>query len=102
MAKRDYIKQLQDEILHRHACKSAWIESVPVVDVFRGRTIWSGIVEVFSVAGHSKAKIAYAWIEEEVRVAARARVETVLQIPPVECPLTAVQAAIIAESTWGL
>ena len=102
MSKREYIQSLENVILERHACKSAWVESVPVVDVFRGQTIWNGSVEVFRVSGHDKAKIAYAWIEHEEQAEARARVETVLQIRPVDSPLSAVQGAIIADTMWGL
>jgi hypothetical protein len=102
VADREYIKKLQNVILDRHGCESSWVESVPVHDVFRGQTIWQGFVEVFSLSGHPKAKKAYAWIEPEGKQDTGKKVESVLEIPPVESPLSAVWAATIADEMRGL
>jgi hypothetical protein len=34
--------------------------TVPVHEVFRGKTVWQGDVEVFDINGHPKAKRCYA------------------------------------------
>ncbi len=46
---------------HLHGCNSTWVESVPVHEVFRGQTVWRGVVEVFDLSGHPKAKREYGW-----------------------------------------
>ncbi len=102
MAKIESIEKLQNAIADRHGCESSWVESLSVKDVFHGRTIWQGLVEVFILSGHPKAKTAYAWIDQEGEDDTGERVETVLGIPPVESPLDAVQASIIADTMLGL
>jgi hypothetical protein len=98
VADSDYIEKLQNVIFQRHGCGSSWVESLPVHDVFRDRIIWDGKVEVFSLSGHPKARTAYAWIEQEERLlGAREVVETVLEIPPVDSPLSAVWASMTAD-----
>jgi hypothetical protein len=102
VAKREYIKTLQRAILQRHACNASWIESLPVQDVFGGQTIWQGSVEVFNLTGHPKAKKAYAWLDPDGEEHAAAKVETILEIPPVDSPLSAVWASNIAAEMRGL
>jgi hypothetical protein len=72
-----------------------------VHDVFGGKTIWKGFVEVFSLTGHARAKKAYAWMGQEGDAAGN-RIETVLGIPPVDSALSAVWASIIADQIRGL
>jgi hypothetical protein len=48
-------------IQHLHGCGAAWVESMPVHEVFRGKTVWRGDVEVFTLTGHPKAKRCYGW-----------------------------------------
>jgi len=102
VAKREYIKKLHSAILERHACKASWSESLSVDDVFHGRTIWQGAVEVFSLSGHPTAKRAYAWIDRDGEDDATETVETILEIPPVDSPLSAVWASMTADSMRGL
>ena len=82
-----------------HRCDSTWLESVPVHEVFRGQTVWQGIVEVFAVAGHPKAKKAYAWSADQGLPTEK--FTAVLEIPPVESPITAVRVSIVAETKKG-
>lgn len=76
-------------------CPATHLESVVVVESFRGQTMWEGVVEIFSLAGHAKAKRAYGWKTKE---GSEARYTAVLEIPPVDSPNTAVRAAIAAQS----
>ena|SRR5436190_8424270 len=98
MANTDYIERLKQVVFHLHKCDSTWIESVSVHEVFRGQTVWQGRVEVFSLSGHPKAKKAYAWSHLEGASDEGERIVTVLEIPPVESPVTAVRASIVADS----
>jgi hypothetical protein len=57
------IEALAKAMLDLHSCKAMWVESVPVKEVFEGKTIWEGIVQVFEV-DHSKSRLCYAWSHE--------------------------------------
>ncbi len=70
---------------------------MPVQEVFEGRTIWLGNVEVFDLSGHPKAKRAYAWSHKDGKDDLDERFVTVLEFPPVVSPETAVKVAIVAE-----
>jgi hypothetical protein len=78
-----------------HRCKATYVESVNVVEMFGGKTVWDGVVEVFDLEGHPKAKRCYAWsfVENE-----EPQYTTVLEIPPVTSPESAVKVAIAAKA----
>jgi len=81
-----------------HGCDSTHVKTVPVHEVFRGKTVWQGEVEVFNVTGHAKAKRCYVWSHREGPNDTGERFVAVLEIPPVVSPQTAVKAAIVSES----
>ena len=54
-----YIEELRDVIRHLHGVESTHVESVPVKETFQGKTVWEGIVEVFDLNGHPKARRLY-------------------------------------------
>lgn len=97
MANKTYIERLQLAVEHLHKCKAAHSASVPVREVFEGRTIWNGQVEVFDITGHAKAKRAYAWSHRHGKDDKDERFVAVLEIPPVTSPETAVKVAVAAE-----
>lgn len=97
MADKQYIERLQMVINHLHNCASRWVESVPVHEVFNGQTVWQGTVEVFDLTGHPKAKRAYGWHHLSGPADQDERFVTVLEIPPVTSPQTAVQVAAAKE-----
>ncbi len=82
---------------HLHNAKATHIESVPVREVFQGKTVWDGVVEVFRLKGHPQTDRVYAWIHATEDSKRPKRHVTVPHIPPVVSPRTAVQAAIIQE-----
>ena len=92
-----YLEELQDVIHKLHGVHSTHVQSVPVKEVFRGETIWEGIVEVFELHGHPKAAHAYAWTHDTDDSAQPKRSVTVLKIPPAVSPETAVRVAIMKE-----
>jgi hypothetical protein len=92
----DYILQLAQGIKRLHGCKATHVETVPVVEEFQGKVIWQGEVEVFSV-NHRRTKRAYAWAHDHGDGGNRKNVVAVLELPPVNSPQTAVQAAIMSE-----
>jgi hypothetical protein len=89
------INQLQDMIRALHGCESFHVEAVPVKEIFEGQTAWEGIVEVFDLIGHPKAKRAYAWSYHDDN---KIKSVAVLQIPPVDSPQSAVKVAIAAKA----
>ena len=90
------IAALQDVIRKMHGCESRHVESVEMAESFQGRTVWQGTVEVFDLIGHPKAKRCYAWTHEKDGGGLRS--VAVLELPPVDSPKTAVQAAIVADT----
>jgi hypothetical protein len=93
----DYIAELQKAILNMHGCKATYVETVPVIETFQGETVWQGEVEVFDIRGHPKAKRAYAWGHATGDDDQARRYVTVLELPPVDSPQTAVKAAVMSE-----
>lgn len=92
-----YIEELKDIISRLHGVKAVHLESVPVKETFQGKTVWDGVVEVFEIKGHPKASKAYAWAHDTDDPLHPKRQVTVLHIPPVISPETAVRAAIVQE-----
>jgi hypothetical protein len=98
----DYIKELRDVIRRLHGAQAMHVESVVVKEKFQDEIVWDGVVEVFDIVGHPKATRVYAWAHNASDVSGTEtkrlrRQITVLHIPPVISPETAVRAAIIEE-----
>ncbi len=91
-----YIDELRDVIKRLHGVESTHVESVSIKEVFQGKTVWDGIVEVFEIHGHPKAPKIYAWAYETDNPKKPKHV-TVLHIGAVTSPLLAVRAAIVQE-----
>jgi hypothetical protein len=92
-----YIEELRDVIRKLHGVESTHRQSVPVKEVFNGKTIWDGVVEVFTLHGHQNANTAYAWSHATDDPANPKRHVTVLHVPPAVSPETAVRAFIVQE-----
>jgi hypothetical protein len=91
------IDQLKTAIHELHGAHATHRASVPVKEVFQGETVWDGIVEVFHLEGHPNANTAYAWLHDTGDPNKPAQHVTVLHIPPVVSPITAVRAFIMQE-----
>ena len=91
-----HIEELRDTIHKLHGGKATHRESVPVKEVFQGRTVWDGIVEVFHLEGHPLTDKVYAWMHDTGDPETPQHV-TVLHIHPALSPATAVRAFIIQE-----
>lgn len=94
MANKDYISRLQKAISHLHGAESKHVDSVPVHEVFKGKTLWQGTVEVFDLTGHPKARRAYAWSYMEGKNNETEQFVAVLELPPVDSPRAAVKVAV--------
>ena len=89
--------QLKQAVESQHGCTATLAQSVPVKETFGGKTVWEGIVHVFRIDGHPKAKKAYAW-SSPIEGSDKRRFFAVLHLPPITSPVEAVRAAIIAEA----
>jgi hypothetical protein len=94
----DYLAEAKKAIEVSHRCIATHVETVPVREVFQGKTAWEGEVEVFTITNHAKAKRAYAWGYANETRGGKYDFVTVLEIPPVDSPQTAVKAAIASEA----
>jgi len=90
------IEELKSVIRKLHGAEPTHRESVPIKEVFRGETVWEGIVEVFDLKGHPKASKVYAWTNETDDPAKPHHV-TVLNLGPIKSAVDAVRAAIVQE-----
>lgn len=93
-----YIAELRDVIHKLHGATATYVESVSVREIHEGQIVWDGIVEVFRLRGHPKTNRIYAWEHDTDDPKQPRRYVTVLHIPPVVSPRTAVQAVIVQES----
>ena len=96
--KQDYLAKVQVAVSQLHNCGATYSKTVPVHEIFRGKTVWQGDVEVFDLHGHPKAKRCYAWSHLDGANDERTRFVAVLEIPPVESPVTSVRASFVADS----
>jgi hypothetical protein len=87
LTKPDYRTQLKSAIERLHDCSAHHQRTVTVEEVANGKTIWQGEVEVFGLVGHPQARRCYGW-----RVGDSQDFITVLELPPVDSPQTAVSA----------
>jgi hypothetical protein len=89
------IRKIQNTVEKFAGCPATYLKSIVVIEGFQSQTMWKGVVEVFTLEGHAKAKRAYAWQlwEDE-----NAQYTVVLEIPPVDSANTAVRASIAAEA----
>jgi hypothetical protein len=59
------IEALKQIIYENHNCAAIHLQSVQIEEFDGDKVLWTGQVEVFKVEGHTKAKIAYGWWQED-------------------------------------
>jgi hypothetical protein len=80
-----------------HGGTATFAQAVPVREAFEGAPVWEGVVHVFELAGNDKATRAFAW-SSPIDGSVSRRIYAVLAIPPINSPVEAVRAAIVADS----
>jgi hypothetical protein len=60
-----------------------------VHEVYEGKTVWQGDVEVFALTGHPKANRCYGWTYGEPE-----QFITILELPPVDSAAAAVKVGV--------
>jgi hypothetical protein len=91
------LRELRLAIERLHGCKARHLRSEPVHEVFQGKTVWQGVVEVFQLSGHAKAKLCYAWKHLEGAADEGTRFVAVLGVHPINSAQDAVKALIVAD-----
>src|SRR4029450_596412 len=84
------ISDLQAAIRATHGCESIYRRTEFVREVFQANVAWDGLVRVFKLINHSKAKYCYAW---SYREGSATKYTAVLEIAPVNSSQSAVKAA---------
>jgi hypothetical protein len=92
-----YLEELRKVIRRLHGADAAHVESVPVKETFKGKTVWEGVVEVFDLHDHPTASRVYAWTESADDHDRAKHHVTVLRSHPIESARQAVRAAIVQE-----
>jgi hypothetical protein len=92
----DYIQTLQAAIRKAYDREAGHAGSVPVREVFQGKTVWDSVVEVFDLIKHPLARRAYAWGHAMRDTGNETRVVTILGMSPVDSPRKAVQMSILS------
>ena len=88
-----YFERLEKAIRDLHGGNPKHLESVPIEEVFQGKVMWTGIVEVFSLEGNPRANRCYAW---SAKKGTTEQFTAVLSVPPIDTPRKAVQASVVA------
>src|SRR5438105_3502489 len=89
------ISLIQEAIKETLGCDSKHVESKRVTETFQEQIAWDGVVEVFDLIDHPKAKRAYGWSYREGN---RDRAKVVLGMSPVDSPQSAVKVAIASKA----
>jgi hypothetical protein len=88
--------ELKKAVENQHGGFAHYVQSVPVHEQHGGETVWNGTVAVFDLkSSPSGCNRAYAWsyeLEDGKR-----RFFAVLHTGPIDSPVAAVTAAIVAE-----
>ena len=92
------IQALVESIRATHGADARWLESVRVRELFGDVLVWEGDVQVFELTGHAVATRAFAWSYPVVG-SQRRKIVTVLAVPPVDSPSTAVRAMVDGATT---
>jgi hypothetical protein len=86
------IKALRAAVEKDVGGKMKHVRSTSVVETFRGKVVWDGVVETFEVASDPESKWCYAFFYSEDK--GGERVATVHEAPKINSPELAVRAFI--------
>ena len=89
---REYRDELLTAIENRAKCGAVYLQTQPVKLSMDGKALWKGKVEVFQLKDHPLAKLAFGWgVENDQK---KMEYVTVIGIPPLDSPLSAVKAFV--------
>jgi len=86
------LEALRRVIREQHGCESRHLRTVPIIEMFAGVIVFDGPVEMFELIGHPAARRCYAFqLDYDGH---RSRSFALLELPPIESALKAVQVAV--------
>jgi hypothetical protein len=83
-------EQIAEVIAAKEKCRVTSFQHHKVVERFKGKTVWEGLITQFVLSGHS-APSCFAWIDPDSK-----ELVTVLELPPVTSAETALRAYIVS------
>jgi hypothetical protein len=92
------LQELREVIHNLHGAEAIYVQSAFVRETHNGEILLDGVVEVFDLVGHPQSNRIHVWSHDTDDPEHPRRHITVLHIPPVVSPQTAVQAVILQES----
>lgn len=92
--------QLKRVIETQHGGTATFLQSVRVHKGPEKPTVWDGVVHLFDLKDHPKARRAYAW-SAPIAGSSKGRYFAVLHMGRITSPQEAVAAAIGAIARWG-
>lgn len=95
-----YANQLKRLIETQHGAKGTFVKSVRIHRQPEGQANWDGMVHVFDLNNHPKAKRVFAW-SSPISGGSAPRFFAVLQMGAITTPVQAVKAASAAIREWG-
>lgn len=90
-----YLWNLTEAIARMHDCSVSHSETTRVIEKVGDEFAFNGDVEVFDLEGHPKATKAFGWAWEDD--AGEVQYIGILNVPPIDYPREAVQAAIVSK-----
>ena len=94
---REYREALLDAIENRAKCVAVHFQTQPVRLAIDGKEVWKGKVEMFQLKNHPQAKLAFGWgFQNEQK---KIEYITVIGIPPLDNPLSAVKAYVASRKS---
>jgi hypothetical protein len=94
---REYRDGLLTAIENRAKCNAVHFQTQPVRLAIDGKEVWKGKVEVFQLKDHPQAKLAFGWGYQNDQK--KIEYITVIGIPPLDNPLSAVKAFVASRKT---
>jgi hypothetical protein len=97
ISKTNYTSTLESAIRIRHKCSPTHSQTVFVrAETHDEEILWEGLVEIFELAEHKKAKICYAWRHTEPN--GKSKIIAVLGNSFIDSPQKAVEAAVFTDA----
>ena len=95
----DHVKDLANAVTIMHGCPCVWYRTSYVHEWLNGKSVWKGLVEVFTLIGHPTANMAFAWSWKDK--AGEIRDFAVLKAPLIKSAAEAVRSVIAsAKQKW--
>ncbi len=86
-----HIQNLTEAVAALHGCDCVHSGTSRVVEFYESQKVFDGDVETFTLSGHPKASLAFAWAFHN---GTEPQYVAVLNVPPINDPSDAIRAAI--------